>query len=436
MQKPEQLLGIYLSELRSASRIVVGYSGGLDSTVLLKAAVNAVGAERVLAVHVNHQLNDMADQWQAHCESVATELKCHFHSERIVIDHNKGIEEQARSKRYEVFQRLLGDKEFLLLGHHANDQVETLLFRLFRGSGIKGLSGIPERRIVGRGILLRPLLRCSKDQLLAVATSQKLPWIEDDSNQDTQFDRNFIRHDILSTIHKRWPKADVQIAQAADVLGKADSLLSEIADSDLDTCDLRSESLGRSIAIDCLEQLSDLRLDNVLRRFIYSVSDSVPNDQQLTSLKREIIAARDDAQPALRLGVVILRRFQGRLYITPELPSTEELRSKTLDWPPDQDCISIAGLWEISKIETGDAIANTGFNIQFRSGGERLKPNGREHSQSLKKLLLEYQIEPWLRDLLPIIYLGNEIIAVGDQIHCANIQFQLRWLIEPPRGFR
>ena len=436
MRKPEELLKPHLPALKSAKRVLVGYSGGLDSTVLLKATTQAIDAVSVLAVHINHQLNPEADQWQAHCEQFATELGCEFYTESVAIDDEKGIEEAARQKRYEVFERLLGHKDLLLLGHHADDQAETLLFRLLRGSGLKGLSGIPEQRSIGHARLLRPLLRVTKKELLEVAKDQKLRWVEDNSNENTAFDRNFIRNDLLPIIRKRWPSSDAQLVHAANVLGETDALVSDIADTDLDICDLRTESVGVSVAIELVEALSEPRRNNLLRRYVYRASGYVPNRQQTEALHNNVVQAKEDAQPSLALSGVVARRFQNRLYLTPEIPPIEELVSRAWIWLRDQDRLVMDGLWEISRVQGNQIDANTELSVRLRRGGERLKPVGRKHSQTLKKLLLEYEIEPWLRDLLPIIYQGDQIIAVGDKIHCSNIRFQLRWLIEPIRGFR
>ena len=426
MTKISSLLSHCQSALEAAPRILIAFSGGMDSSVLLKSVAQNFPNKILLAIHVNHQLHTESDQWETHCREVATDFGVPFVSEKIGLHGQSGVEQRAREARYQVFQKYLEPDDVLLTGHHADDQVETFLFRLFRGSGIKGLAGIPMSRSLGRGRLLRPLLGCSRQELKALALSAEIEWIEDPSNEDTQFDRNYLRNTIIPSITDRWNKADKQIISAADRFNDLDNLLSEVADQDLDACLFRTEAVGVSIDIAPLKQLTPLRQDNLLRRYIYSYQGTQPNQQVLKTLRSDILNATPDSQPLLRHVDIEIRRFDGRLFLLPPMPEISAITSFESDWLPDKGSFNLAGIWEIHRLNHVDRP----LSITLRGGGERAKPLGREHSQTVKKLLLENRVEPWLRDYLPIIYSEDEIVAIGDRILCANFQFQMQWLIE------
>ena len=412
--------------LETAPRILIGYSGGMDSSVLLHAAAEVFPKKPILAIHINHQIHQDSDQWEAHCKDVAEELSVSFMSEKITISGDSGIEEQARGARYALFENCIEPNDILLTAHHADDQIETFLFRLFRGSGFKGLAAMPMVRPLGQGQLLRPLLKYSKQELKNIALQAELDWIEDSSNTDVQFDRNHIRNEIYPKILDRWQAADKQILSVVEQFGEADELFSDIADLDLEGCDERAESVGHSLDIALLTKLSRVRQDNLLRRFVYKHGGSQPKGQTLDLLRSELLEAAIEAQPLLRRGRIEMRRFNGRLYLLPKLPESEFVDGFEAEWPAGEQCLKLAGLWGIRRLDHLDQ----DFRVTNRKGGERAKPIGREHSQTLKKLLLEYKVEPWLRDWLPVVYSGNDIVAVGDRIQCSEFQFQMHWLIE------
>ena len=409
-----------------APRILIGYSGGMDSHLLLQAVVETFPHKPLCAIHVNHQLHPNSDQWEAHCRETANQLGVTFISDKVTIPGDSAIEEQARKARYTVFERHLQEDDILLTAHHADDQIETFLFRLLRGSGLKGLAGMPISRQLGQGHLLRPLLKFSRHELKKMAQQEKIEWVDDPSNTDTKYDRNYLRNELMPVIQERWGSADKQILALTEQFNEVDSLLSELADDDLENCDLRKESIGISLDIRRLLQLRQVRQDNLLRRFVFKYSNTQPNNQALEQIRSNIIEASVDSQPLLLLGNVEVRRFDGRLYLVPKLSDLELSSEFQSLWPAGQQTLRVSGMWEIQRLNHLDQ----DFRVELRKGGERAKPSHRQHSQTLKKLLLEHKVEPWLRDWLPIIYSGNEIVAVGDRIFCADIQFQMHWLIE------
>ncbi|MGM0572056.1 MAG: tRNA lysidine(34) synthetase TilS, partial [Pseudomonadota bacterium] len=205
------------------SRIRIALSGGMDSVLLLHVAASLyAGTDRLSAVHVNHQLQPNADQTERFCQQVCGELGVPLDIRRVVVRSRQGagkdtggIEEAARHARYQVFEDILVPDELLLMAHHGDDQAETVLFRLLRGTGVAGLGGMPGSRPLGEGLLYRPLLAFSRGELQAWATEKGIDWVEDPSNTDERFDRNFLRQTIMPLLKARWPSLISRIGHSA-----------------------------------------------------------------------------------------------------------------------------------------------------------------------------------------------------------------------------
>jgi tRNA(Ile)-lysidine synthase len=216
-------------------RVVVAFSGGMDSTVLLHAAVEAIDEpSRVLALHVNHGLNVRCDEWQRHCEAVSARLGVGFEYRRVAVGSVGGTEAAARKARYDVFREFLVRGDVLWLAHHRDDQAETLLWKLMRGGGVAALAGMPESRGLGAGRLRRPLLEVPRIDIASWANARGLKWIDDDSNVDARFDRNFIRHEVLPVLQSKWPDAASRLQHAARRFADEAALLRSALDRRLD----------------------------------------------------------------------------------------------------------------------------------------------------------------------------------------------------------
>jgi len=232
----ETLFADWRAQLLAAPQILVGLSGGLDSVVLLKLLCEVVAADKITAVHVNHGLSPNATSWQQHAEAVCDALGVACHSETVaVVAAGEGLESAAREARYTVFERLLVADGLLLLAHHADDQVETVLYRLLNGAGSKGLAGIPAQRAVGNGRLIRPLLTQPKTALHNYAIANNLSWVDDESNQREHHDRNYLRHGVVPALAKRWPNYFQRIGRSAQLSDEADQLSTLFAQQDLNT---------------------------------------------------------------------------------------------------------------------------------------------------------------------------------------------------------
>jgi tRNA(Ile)-lysidine synthase len=421
-------------ELQQASRIVVGFSGGVDSTVLLHL-LDEVGMKAPLhALHVNHMMQADADRWEEHCRTVCAALNVSFESIRVPVTPIAGesLEETARDARHAVFAAALRRGDVLALAQHRDDQVETVLFRLLRGSGAAGLSGMPRARPCGVGLLLRPLLEAGRTELLGFAQARGLAWIEDGSNANPRFDRNFLRASVLPQLYERWPGLATTVERSARLAGEAAHLLDELAAQDIA---MATAARPEQLNIEPLLPLGAARQRNALRYWLQLVcarkSWAAPTHQVLERIVTEVILAQTDAEPLLAWGegdaAVELRRHRGLLHVLSPLPPAPE----TLTWLTHRACAlpGVLGALELCVAE-GRGLPRDRLQqvrVSFRSGGELVKPAGRP-TRPLKKILQEAGIPPWLRERVPLLYVGEELVAVADLLVCEG------WLAEAPEN--
>ena len=220
------------------ARWLVAYSGGIDSTVLLHALSEVRHNIPILAIHIDHGLDSSSEAWAAHCKKFGLDLNIEVEVHKVSIPTNPedGVEAAARRARYSALLTYVQDGDYVLSAHHENDQAETILMNLMRRSGLAGLAGIGARQSFGQGMLLRPLLGVRRSELEAYAAKHNLIWIEDPSNTDNRFDRNFVRARVLPILEKRWPAAASSVRQSAEFAGEANELLKDLADIDLKIC--------------------------------------------------------------------------------------------------------------------------------------------------------------------------------------------------------
>ena len=399
-----------------ANRYVVAFSGGLDSTVLLHAL--ATGDKRdipIVAVHVDHGLHEDSSDWSAHCKAVAGSLGVDFISERVSVkrDAGHGPEAAAREARYRVLAALLEPGDWLLCAHHQDDQAETLLLNLVRGSGPAGLAGIAEIRSFEDGSLVRPLLPFAQKDLRNYAALHDLSWIDDPSNADQQFDRNFLRREIMPRLASRWPDVGRRLQRSSRIAGDAATLLDELAAIDAATLGDRPDRLQ----IDRLCALPTARQRNVLRYAIRQLDLAIPSESHVQKVIDEVVAAREDAEPLVCWNGVQVRRYRNSLYL---------LAADPLDSPGDQGLVVDGNRMELEhglgilRLESDAAeglsrdVVERGLELRYRRGGEKFRPCGQAHTKKLKKLLQEASVVPWMRDRIPLIYADGELVAVAD----------------------
>lgn len=424
-------LAPHLPKLRAAGHCYVGYSGGLDSHVLLHALAKLLGNESITAIHINHQMSPNADNWHQHCQDCCDGLGVPMVAKSVTVENTgQGFEQAAREARYGVFEQILGEGDLLLLAHHADDQVETVLYRLLRGTGTKGLAGIPMNRPLGAGEILRPLLPFPRKELEDYAVTNELKWIEDESNKDITFDRNFLRQKVVPVLAERWPDCAARVTHSAALCAETDQLAIMLAAQDLAAVYERSERIGWSIALEPFMALEVSRQANLLRHWAGQHQLPQPGHRIVETILHELLPARQDAEPLVSWGGGQLRRYQKHLHLLPENFSSlvegenSEQLSGLLDTELIWDVKSSLALPDGSELcmtkEQGKGlrIPEEGVSIRFRSGGERCKPAGRSGSNTLKKLFQEYGLEPWLRNRVPLIYVKDQLAAVGDLWVC------------------
>lgn len=407
---------------------VVGVSGGLDSMCLLHALVQLSQHQLcppLRLIHINHGLNSQADVWQRLVETQSQSYGLQCMSQSIVIDpllqQKEGLEAAARHGRYQVFEQHLQAGEVLLLAQHGDDQTETMLLRLFRGAGVSGLRAMPQQRVLGLGHLTRPLLHVRQPDLVAYAAQHQLQWCEDPSNQDSKYDRNYLRHQVIPLLRQRWQSLDRRLATTAAVMDDTQELLNEVAKDDLASlCDS-----AQRLTCAGLLGLSKARRHNLLRFWLHEQQVAMPSYNLMQRIDKEILASADDGQPCIELAsgseALTLRKSKGVLVL---VRASESVISDQSPWHVEitsehiaQEVISLPvgelrlGLHSVPglKLTLGDVLER-----RFRQGGERCRPVGRRHSQMLKKLLQAAEVPPWQRQNLPLLYVNDHLAAVAD----------------------
>lgn len=396
-----------LAPWRNAPAWHIAFSGGLDSTVLLHLLANTKDLPPLSAVHVHHGLQAAADAWPAHCQSVCDSLGVPLRVMHVQVQSGASLERAAREARYQAFAEVLGAGEVLLTGQHCDDQAETLLFRLLRGAGVRGLASMPTNRPLAAGQLVRPLLDVSRAELQAYAREHQLKWIEDPSNVDPRFSRNYLRHQVFPLLTELWPQAASSLARTAEHLGEAQGLLDELAQMDLHVAAQPSPfpwlSLP-SLALAPLRELSDARQRNVLRHWLAPLT-RLPDSDHWASWS-SLRDAKRDAQPQWRLADGELHRCSDRIWWMPAAWS--DFSDASVSWPDPQNPLELPGNGRLRL--TGKAPEGP-LEIRYRQGGEIIGVPGRGR-RDLKRLLNEGGLPGFMRGRLPLLYQGEQLLAV------------------------
>ncbi|NBA95371.1 tRNA lysidine(34) synthetase TilS [Pseudomonas sp. R5(2019)] len=418
----------HLAPWRNAPAWYIALSGGLDSTVLLHLIAQLTHSEKLpplRALHVHHGLQAAASGWPARCKSLCDSLNVPLQVIHVQVEAGASLEQQARDARYAAFAQVLGQDEVLLLAQHRDDQAETLLFRLLRGSGLRGLAAMPRQRRLAAGHLLRPLLDVPRGELLGYAQAHGLSWIDDPSNTDSRFSRNFLRNEVMPVLARRWPQAGASMARAAEHLAEAQGLLDELAEQDLSVAATPSgfEWLGlSSLALAPLLALSSKRQRNALQCWL-APRTRLPDSRHWASWE----SLRDAGASATALWQLTdgqLHRAGGRLWwlsgdwlLVPE---------GTIGWQATAQPLSLPGN---GKVWLSGDLPQGRLRVGYRQGGEVLALSGRGH-RDLKRLLNEWGLPAFARARLPLLYLDEQLVAVANRPGAGAGNLQLHWL--PP----
>lgn len=420
--KLEPILSRHLADAQHR-QYCVAYSGGLDSTVLLRTLKTLVSegfGQGLRAIHVDHGLHSDSLRWARQCEETSDRWGIPCHVERVEVDPDSGlgIEAAAREARYRVLARRLKEREVLLTAHHQDDQLETILMQLLRGAGVAGLAGMPHRAPFSRGCHVRPMLGFERASLAEYARREGLVWLHDVSNDDQRFDRNFLRSNILPKLASRWPASAATVRRAGAHCAEAAGLLDELAE--LDSAGLPySEPLPVARLLD----LTPARQRNLLRYWIRRRGLLLPSTRRLNAILKDVLHAAADATPCVAWSGAQIRRYRGYLYFMSSMADQPDFTGRA---------------WELSKtFPLGRELGNLRvqeaprngldagkiggrLDVKFRQGGERLVLPGASQHKELKKLFQEAGVVPWMRNFVPLLYRGENLVAVGDRWICAD----------------
>jgi tRNA(Ile)-lysidine synthase len=411
-----------LRQLPSASRCHLAFSGGLDSCVLLHllTELRSQLPYEIHAIHVHHGLQHEADSWQTYCEQLCKRYNIPLEVIRLTLNVKGGesLEAVAREARYKAMAEWVGDGQLLLTAQHQDDQAETLLLQLMRGSGPTGLAAMPPLARFGTGWLVRPLLDCPRHSLEQYAREHQLTWQEDPSNQDQRFDRNFIRHQVMPLLRSRWPAASTTLSRAARFSGELLLLVREEAEEDLARA---RTSDSHILSISTLKQLNSVRLRNLLRHWIGATGAPLPSSKKLARIEQEAVHGRIDSVPLIAWGGWEVRRYRDRLFLN--RAQVIELPAHPLAWTDGEELTLPEGLGRLiaKRGEGGIAAAcwqQSKVEVRFRHGGERCRLPKQNHHRPLKKLLQEWGVPPWHRERIPLLFLDGELAVVPGYCVC------------------
>jgi tRNA(Ile)-lysidine synthase len=394
-------------------KLSVAYSGGPDSAALLAALASLRRVHRFVlrALHVHHGLQPGADGWAQHALAQAQQLRvpCELLRVTVVCARGESLEAAARAARYRALAQQLTAEELLLTAHHQEDQLETVLLALMRGSGVRGLGAMAPLTPWSGTLLVRPLLAVGRSQLERYGTERGLSWIDDPSNEDLRFDRSYLRARVVPLLRARWPSAAVTAARSAAHLREARALLEQLAAQSL-----REARDGTTLRVSALVRLALADRKNALRLWIAERGLSAPDYRRLHEIAGPMLAARADALPCVRWKGGELRRFGDRLFALQDPPAVLSDRDWAWRKQPRLEFADGSAL-TLARERHGDVQLSAlpaRLTVRFRRGGERLQ-SGSGHI-ALKQLLQTQAIPPWAREQVPLVAAGERIVAVAD----------------------
>lgn len=395
--------------------LLVGYSGGLDSTVLLHALARHAGADRLRALHVDHGLQAESGEWAEHCRQACDALGVPLEIRRVDVRENgRGPEAAARDARYAAMAAVMQPGEVLALAHHRDDQAETFLLRALRSSGVDGLAAMRRWRGFGPGRLWRPLLDTGRDVLQSYAHAQRLRWVEDPGNAGVEFDRNYLRNTVLPALAGRWPHAAAALAQSASLCAQASSLLSTHDHAHLAEVQAGAPDRLSRQALLALEAATRSR---VLRAWAAALGLPPLPAGGVERLQRDLVPARPDAEAAYRWQNAEIRAWRDMLQAGPFPPPLPPVWRQ--DWDGTGTCVLPGG----DTLQLGPRMpeAPLEMEVHARRGGERIRLPGRGHRHALKHVLQDLGIPPWERGCMPLLSTpAGELLAAGDRILSAT----------------
>ncbi|AHG74473.1 tRNA(Ile)-lysidine synthase [Mannheimia sp. USDA-ARS-USMARC-1261] len=395
---------------------MIGLSGGVDSVVLLHLFAHT--NFNIRAIYIHHGLSPNADSWAEFCEQYCKRLNIPFILQKVTVDSTNGVENGAREARYQAIQQHLKSNEILATAHHLDDQAETFLLALKRGSGIKGLSAMQAVTFLQNFTAFRPLLTFSKAELLAYAKAHQLQWIEDESNTNNRYDRNFLRNKILPLLNQRWQQFSEMVARSAQHCAEQQELIQELLNDEL------TKSIGEKnqLSIAHFEHFSLLKQQQLIRLWLEKYGVMMPSQVQLQAVISELIFANADKNPHIKIGEKVIRRYQQAIYITDELPEIPAFEIKLgaeteLDLPHQlgkmirhQQEIICKKQGKTDRLLLPEALAQEQISLRIRQQG-KVKCYGKPHREEMKKIWQQHNVPVWERNHTLLVFWQDEFVA-------------------------
>jgi len=463
-----------VSEQGEVKCIWVALSAGIDSTVLLHALVDELFDERsalpaaektmIKAIHVHHGLSTNADDWVTQAQSLCSQLSADYAGavsvecivERVHLNagSSDGLEQAAREARYQIFEKYCQAGDVLLQGHHLDDQIETFFMRAIRGSGLTGLAGIPQQRSLSRSNacqILRPFLTIEKQQLIDYAKAHNLSWVEDESNLDSDIDRNWWRNELLPQLWQRYPDKKQSLSRTIDTIKHEKDLLQALLLKEINTspefvqADPKIHSALANIPRFDLTLINELDSEvalSYLRAWLAQFVDVLPSAAQMKSIYSDVIAARMDAEPSFTWGDKALYRYQGYLFLW---YSQSALKNQVRDGGvavieqghplfvlPNYKRVNALGELSYKNSQKCSELKPGDYSMRLWQAGDTAKPVGRS-TRKMKKWWQDYGVASWVRNYWPIIVCKatNEVVAVPGLFVCQGyFTEQDGWLLD------
>jgi len=408
---------------KEARRLLVALSGGLDSVSLLHklCELRTHYDLSIAALHVDHQIQPESEQWMRHCQAQCDEFKVPLKTVKLNLQNSGlGQEAAARQARYDWFRSQINPADVLVIAHHMADQVETVLLRLFRGSGLLGLGAMLEIRQFGLGWMARPLLGVPKEEIIAYARKNDLRYIEDPSNLDTHIDRNFVRQEVLPLIRSRWPSVDQTIFRSSGHLKTIQSSLDKDAQVDLKMflCLSRTTLLGDygCVRMGDLVSLDQTRIVDVLRYWVRCEGLMLPSTTKMNELMRQVFGKDTRGRGGMRWKEGEFRAYRGFLYLLPVQPKL--CNPVTQHWRGlDSVCIKEVEVELSVRRRSGSGIKlsfikNSQFILDWQHKARVIRPSWSRHNRTIKNLFQESGVPPWERCRIPYVYLGDNLVCI------------------------
>lgn len=405
----------FLAQLQSLlnnqqRRFSVALSGGVDSVVLLHlmTTVRKQYPElEIEAVYVNHGLSQHAGEWQRFCQSLCEELDVAFKAVHVeIVERSRtSLEAQAREARYQALDENCLAGSVLLLGQHLNDQLETFLLRLKRGSGLQGLASMQQLRLLAsERVCFRPLINITREQIEQFADEFAITHITDDSNSDERFDRNFLRHQVMPLLTMRFQGFEKSAARSIRLLQKQQSLLDEYTQSDLEQC----QNLRGGLSCESVAKFSEARQANLVRAWLNQFTHQLPSENQLQQIIEQGLTAKADAQLKICLQSGDVRRHQQHWYFVKEqaIPEAMEIALQSIELTDGRKLTVKLGKG-IRKPKPNEQV-----RVEFNKPQAQIKPLHKPGSNTLKHWFKDAKVAPWLRAQVPLIYYNDELVQV------------------------